>query len=520
LVSTQKTSVSAAAVELKHISKRFGGLYANRDVDFVADARKIHAIVGENGAGKSTLMKILAGVLPCDSGEIWIGGTQIQQHNAKQAIHLGIGMVHQHFMLVESFTAAENIILGLEPTRRGLLDRQAAYRAVEEISQQYGLSVDPQAEILNMSVGERQRVEILKVLWRGAKILILDEPTAVLTPSEVKGLFAMLRRLAKDDKTILLITHKLDEVMTISDQVTVMRQGQRVTTLNTYDTEAKQLAHLMVGREVSLPKARNNNSDNAAPLVDAKPVLELRKVCLHSKDRPLLTDISFQIKAGEILGIAGVQGNGQSELLEIIAGLRYPNEGSIWLHGEDVTRYSVRDRLDRGLGHIPEDRHQRGLVLDFPIEQNLLLGRHREYSQLCSMDLKRVAQDGRELIAQFDIRCDQTDAISRTLSGGNQQKIIVARELTRRPSLLLAGQPTRGVDIGAIESIHQKIIAAKQLGVAILLVSAELSELFALSDKIAVIYNGRIVAIVEPDSTSPEQLGEIMLGAREDHVRA
>jgi len=494
-------------VRLVGIHKRFGPVVANRDVDLTVEAHTVHAVVGENGAGKSTLMKVLAGVHRADGGEIWIGGERVLRHDPNRATQLGLGMVHQHFMLVEPLTVAENLVLGREPLSRGLLDLDAAASAVEELGRTYGLAVDPHRPVAELSVGERQRVEILKVLFRGANILVLDEPTAVLTPAEVEAFFHMLRRFVEQGRTVILITHKLDEVMDISQRVTVIRRGESVAEVETADTTPQQLAHLMVGREVVLPGAEER-VDGAA----GGPVLELRDVTVAGAGRHAVDGVSLAVRPGEVVGIAGVQGNGQSELLECIAGLRPARSGSIRLKGKDVSALTPRQRAESGLAHIPEDRHLRGLVLDFTVEENLVLGRHRAFRTWYGLDQGRIAERGRSLIERFDVRPPLPAAAAANLSGGNQQKVVVAREMTGDPAVLLAGQPTRGVDVGAIEQIHGRIREARDAGMGVLLVSADLAELLALSDRVAVMFEGQVVAQMDVADATVSRLGEWMMG--------
>ena len=508
---------TAPAVRLVDVTKRFGPIVANHRVNLTVAPRTVHAIVGENGAGKSTLMKTLAGVHRADEGEIWLWGERIARHDPNVAIRHGLGMVHQHFMLVEPLTVAENLVLGSEPTRRGLLDVGAATRAVEELGESYGLPVDPARRVEDLSVGERQRVEILKVLYRGVRILVLDEPTAVLTPGEVGGLFRMLRAFVEDDKTVILITHKLDEVMDISQRVTVMRRGEGVGEVATADTSPRELAHWMVGREVVLPGAdARRAADGGEEVASEVPVLALDGVTVAGQGRPAVDDVSLDVRPGEIVGIAGVQGNGQSELLECIAGLAPAAAGQVRLGDRDITRLTPRRRTEAGLAHIPEDRHRRGMVLEFSLAENLILGRHRRFGTPLALDRAAIGQRAERLIGEYDVRPPLPAAAAGTLSGGNQQKVVVAREITDGPRLLLAGQPTRGVDIGAVEAIHDQLRGARDRGLGVLLVSADLNELLALSDRIAVMRRGRLVADLPAADATTERLGELMLGAGED----
>ena len=524
-------TAESPAVALAGVTKRFGALVANRDVHLSVRAQTVHAIVGENGAGKSTLMKVLAGVLPADAGTVLIDGAHVNgpgaKWDARAAIRHGIGMVHQHFMLVEPLTVAENLVLGEEPRRAGrrgvwsrvsgavwglaggLVDRDAAAAAVRELGQTFGLPLDPAARIADLTVGERQRVEILKVLDRGARVLVLDEPTAVLTPAEVGGLFAMLRRFVAQGRTVILITHKLDEVMAIADRVTVMRRGETVAEVAAADTDARDLAHRMVGRDVDVGRRERGQ----APPDGVAPVLRVRDLVVGAGAVPAVAGVSLDVRPGEILGIAGVQGNGQSELLDAIAGLRSARGGSVWVGDRDITRATPRERFAAGLAHIPEDRQQRGLVLDFSVAENLVLGRHRDFRRWYGLDEGRIDAEAESLVARFDVRPPEAQATAGTLSGGNQQKVVVAREMARAPRVLLAGQPTRGVDVGAIESIHGHVRAARDAGLGVLLVSADLGELLALSDRVAVLVRGRVVAELPAAEATPEILGEKMLGA-------
>ena len=512
--SPSTASQADAAVRLVGITKRFGAVVANHDVDLSVRPRSVHALVGENGAGKSTLMKILAGVLRPDAGEVWIHGERLRRHGAAEAIRLGVGMVYQHFMLIDRLTVWENLVLGQEPTRRGgRLDRAAARRAVEELGETYGLAVPPDALVRDLSVGERQRVEILKVLFRGARVLVLDEPTAVLTPLEVEGLFRMTARFVEQDRTVILITHKLDEVMDASDHVTVIRHGRTVGERATAETDPRELAHLMVGREVRLGRP---DEEREAPNDDGPPALRVEGLVVERDDGVRALDaVSLTVRPGEIVGVAGVQGNGQRELLEAIAGLAPVRAGRILLGERDVTALPPRERAAGGLAHVPEDRQERGLVLDFSVADNLVLGRQRAYGGWGGLDRARVAAHAAERIERFDIRPPTPSSAAGTLSGGNQQKVVVARELDGTPRVLLAGQPTRGVDIGAVESIHAHLRAARDAGLGVLLVSADLGELLALSDRIVVLYGGRLVAELPAADATPAQLGEQMLGAAE-----
>ena len=497
------------AVDMRGISKQFPGVLANNNVDFSVREGEIHALVGENGAGKSTLMNILYGLIHPDSGEILIHGKPAHITGPRDAIALGIGMVHQHFMLIPVFSVGENIMLGREPVAAyDFYDRTRARSAITDLAKKYGLALDPDARMADLPVGLQQRAEIVKVLYRGANILILDEPTGVLTPQETKELFVVLRDLVKAGKTIIFISHKLNEVLDVSDRITVMRRGRVVGHLTTKDTNEEEIATMMVGREVLLR-------------VDKKPakpgavVMRVENVTASS-DRgvPALKGVSFELRQGEILGIAGVEGNGQSELMEVLAGTRKTTGGHILLGDRDITTYDARTERDAGVAFIPEDRRGTGLVLSFSIAENSILGRERaQRFSWRNFILKLVAirEWARRLVKEYDVRTPSIDVAARNLSGGNQQKVIVAREMASKPKVLLAAQPTRGVDIGAIEFIHRQIVKERDEGTAVLLVSAELDEVRSLSDRIAVMYEGRIVSIEGPD-TPEERLGLLMTG--------
>src|SRR6266853_2114607 len=497
------------ALDMRGITKAWPGVVANDHVDLSVRAGEIHALVGENGAGKSTLMNILYGLIHADSGEILINGTAAKISGPRDAIALGIGMVHQHFMLIPVFTVGENIMLGREPVAGpGFYDHSRARKEIEELTRKYGLRLDPDARTGDLPVGLQQRAEIVKVLYRGANILILDEPTGVLTPQETVELFGVLRGLIKDGKTIIFISHKLKEVLDISDRITVMRRGKVVGHLVTKDTNEEEIATAMVGREVLLRVDKK----------PAKPGAVTFRVenLTASSDRgvPALKGISFELRQGEILGIAGVEGNGQSELVEVLAGTRRATGGRVLLADKDVTSFDARTERDAGIAFIPEDRRGTGLVLNYSVADNLILGRQRNprfaWRELV-LRLLAIREWARRLVKEFDIRTPSIETAARNLSGGNQQKIIVAREMASRPKVLLAAQPTRGVDIGAIEFIHRRLVKERDDGAAILLVSAELDEVRSLSDRIAVMYEGRIVSF-EPAETDEARLGLLMTG--------
>jgi ABC-type uncharacterized transport system ATPase subunit len=501
-------------IKLRDIDKSFGPVRANRGASLDVATGEIHALVGENGAGKSTLMRILSGMFKPDAGRIEVDERDVTGWHTADAIASGVGMVHQHFMLVPTLTVTENVTLGAEITRGGQLDRARAQREVQSLVDRTGLVVPPERRVAELTVGEAQRVEILKTLFRGARVLILDEPTAVLSPPEVNELWRVLRRLRDEGGTIVLITHKLDEVMAISDTITVMRQGETVGRLQTAQTSPSEIAKMMVGREVVLAGSGKREAGGVTTV--SASGLEVRDLTVASSRRANAVDgVSFSVAAGEILGIAGVEGNGQTELIEAIAGLRAPSSGSIRMAGADITRATVRERGDLGLSHIPEDRHERGLVLEYSVADNLMLGQQHRFTKHGALDTRLIARHAQGLIKTYDVRPNDPALPARALSGGNQQKIVIAREMggARDFRVLLAAQPTRGVDVGAIEFIHAQLRAARAAGKAVLLVSADLTEVLALSDRIAVMYGGRIVAVVPGATASAEILGPHMTGA-------
>jgi simple sugar transport system ATP-binding protein len=492
-------------LELRNITKRFGAVSANDRVSIVVRGGSIHAIVGENGAGKSTAMRIAYGFYRADEGEILVDGQPRSIRSPHDAIALGIGMVHQHFMLVDAMTVAENIVLGAEPGSATVLDLRGAEKKIRAISDEFHLSIDPAAVIETLSVGQQQRVELLKALYRDARILILDEPTAVLTPQEVEEFFQILRRMREQGKTIIIITHKLEEVLAISDEVTVMRDGRVIGRRNTADTSAAELARLMVGREVLLRVEKT-------PAKPGGVILRVRGLSLGSR----LRDVSLEVRSGEIVGVAGVEGNGQTELIEALAGLvdRKHLSGSIEFDGREILASSARDRKQMGIAHVPEDRHRRGLLLDSSLAENSILGVHYRAPAIrhgVLLDRVGVRERAARMIEGFDVRPANADLPARALSGGNQQKLIIGREFGLPPKLLLVSQPTRGVDIGAIEFIHRKLLALRDDGCAVLLVSAELEEVAALADRILVIYDGRIAGEVDARA-SKEEIGLMMTG--------
>jgi general nucleoside transport system ATP-binding protein len=494
-------------LELKNITKTFGSVTANNDVSIKIEKGTIHAIVGENGAGKSTIMRIAYGFYTADSGEILIDGRPVSIRNPHDAIALGIGMVHQHFMLVDTMTVGENIILGAEGDNPAAIDWKKANDSIRRLSDELKLGVNPKSLIEDLSVGAQQRVELLKALYRNAELLILDEPTAVLTPQEVEDFFNILRRMREQGKTIVIITHKLEEVLAISDDVTVMRDGRVVGNVKTAATSRQELARMIVGRDVLLRVEKT-----AAEPRDT--VLKIENLTVTGKHGEALKDISLEVRAGEIVGIAGIEGNGQTELIEAIAGLIAVRSGVIEFLGKDISRLSVRRRTELGIAHIPEDRHKRGLLLDSDLEENAILGVHYRPPVSSGVFLNSSYIEGRtkEIIENFDVRPPNPELAAKSLSGGNQQKLIIGREFGLAPKLLLVSQPTRGVDIGAIEFIHRKLIGLRDAGSAILLVSAELEEVTALADRLLVIYEGKFVGEVDPKIVSNEDIGCLMTG--------
>jgi len=506
--------MSTPAVELRGITKRFPGVLANDAVDLTVEPGSVHALLGENGAGKTTLMNVLYGLYRPDGGTVVVEGEERSFESPRDAIDAGVGMIHQHFMLVDPMSVAENITLGYEPRRFGglLVDRDRAHREVRELGERYGFDVDPDAAIEDVSVGVQQRVEILKALYRGAEVLILDEPTAVLTPQEVEDLFAVFEELTAQGKTILFITHKLGEAMEAADTITALRDGQNVGTVPADETTREELAELMVGREVLLDVERPETDAGDVVLdVSDLTVTDARSVVA-------VDDVSFSIRAGEIFGIAGVDGNGQSELVEAITGLEPPDSGRIVLADHDVTDRSRRGRIDAGMSYIPSDRQAQGLVMDFDLVANGLLGsQHAEpFASGGRIDWPRTRGHAESVIDEYSVRPGNPDASAESLSGGNQQKFVVGRELSRDPTLLVAAQPTRGVDVGSIEFIHERLLSMRGRGVSILLVSSKLEEVQALSDRLAVIYEGDFVETVDPDHVSEEELGLLMAGERPD----
>lgn len=507
---------SPPAVELRGITKRFPGVVANRDIDITVRRGTVHALCGENGAGKSTLMKILYGMQKPDEGTIAVDGTQVTFATPADAIARGIGMVHQHFMLADNLTVLENVVLGAEKLH-GIGGR--ARTKIREISEAYGLGVRPDVLVEELGVADRQRVEILKVLYRGARTLILDEPTAVLVPQEVDALFDNLRELKSEGLTVIFISHKLGEVLSVADEITVIRRGTTVGTADPRNTSTKQLAELMVGSELPSPETEEST-------VTDTPMLHLAGVRLTQTDldgveRVILDDVTFTIRRGEVLGIAGVEGNGQSELVEAIMGMRTADRGTVALDGADVTRTPTRKRREAGVGYIPEDRHRHGLLLEAPLWENRVLGHvtERPNSKRGLLDLKAARADTERIVRDYDVRTPGIEVTAASLSGGNQQKLIVGREMSHAPKLLIAAHPTRGVDVGAQAQIWDQIRRARREGLAVLLISADLDELIGLSDTLRVMYRGRLVADADPATITPEELGSAMTGAASGHLQ-
>lgn len=497
-------------VELKQITKRFSGIVANDSISLKLHKGEILALLGENGAGKSTLMNILFGLYQPDEGSIEIKGKAVNIDNPNMAIDLGIGMVHQHFKLVQPFTVTENIILGMEPKKLGFhVDYKTATAKIKQLSDQYGLKVDPNSKISDISVGMQQRVEILKTLYRGADILIFDEPTAVLTPQEITELMSIMRRLVAEGKSIILITHKLKEIMHISDAVTIIRRGKVVDTLKTSETDPNTLAEKMVGRNVSFKIDKK-------PATPGEAILQVRDLKLKNKEGvPVLNGLSLEVRAGEILGVAGVDGNGQSELIQALTGLRKVDSGSVTMKDLQLTNRSPRYVTEQGVSHIPEDRHKHGLVLDFTMSENMILETYYKepFNKGGFLNQQEIDKQANKLIQQFDVRTPSIETKARSLSGGNQQKAIIAREIDKNPELLIAAQPTRGLDVGAIEFVQQQLISQRDQGKAVLLISFELDEIMNVADRIVVIYEGRIVGEVLPEETNDQELGLMMSGS-------
>ncbi|HGS3687806.1 TPA: ABC transporter ATP-binding protein [Streptococcus pneumoniae] len=495
-------------IEMRDITKVFGGFVANDKINLHLRKGEIHALLGENGAGKSTLMNMLAGLLEPTSGEIAVNGQVVNLDSPSKAASLGIGMVHQHFMLVEAFTVAENIILGSELTKNGVLDIAGASKEIKALSECYGLAVDPSAKVADISVGAQQRVEILKTLYRGADILIFDEPTAVLTPSEIDELMAIMKNLVKEGKSIILITHKLDEIRAVSDRVTVIRRGKSIETVEIAGATNADLAEMMVGRSVSFKTEKQASKPKEV-------VLSIKDLVVNeNRGVPAVKNLSLDVRAGEIVGIAGIDGNGQSELIQVITGLRKVESGSIELKGDSIVGLHPRQITELSVGHVPEDRHRDGLILEMMISENIALQTYYKepHSKNGILNYSNITSYAKKLMEEFDVRAASELVPAAALSGGNQQKAIIAREIDRDPDLLIVSQPTRGLDVGAIEYIHKRLIEERDNGKAVLVVSFELDEILNVSDRIAVIHDGKIQGIVSPETTNKQGLGVLMAG--------
>ncbi|HGK3635824.1 TPA: ABC transporter ATP-binding protein [Streptococcus pneumoniae] len=495
-------------IEMRDITKVFGGFVANDKINLHLRKGEIHALLGENGAGKSTLMNMLAGLLEPTSGEIAVNGQVVNLDSPSKAASLGIGMVHQHFMLVEAFTVAENIILGSELTKNGVLDIAGASKEIKALSERYGLAVDPSAKVADISVGAQQRVEILKTLYRGADILIFDEPTAVLTPSEIDELMAIMKNLVKEGKSIILITHKLDEIRAVSDRVTVIRRGKSIETVEIAGATNADLAEMMVGRSVSFKTEKQASKPKEV-------VLSIKDLVVNeNRGVPAVKNLSLDVRAGEIVGIAGIDGNGQSELIQAITGLRKVESGSIELKGDSIVGLHPRQITELSVGHVPEARHRDGLILEMMISENIALQTYYKepHSKNGILNYSNITSYAKKLMEEFDVRAASELVPAAALSGGNQQKAIIAREIDRDPDLLIVSQPTRGLDVGAIEYIHKRLIEERDNGKAVLVVSFELDEILNVSDRIAVIHDGKIQGIVSPETTNKQELGVLMAG--------
>ena len=502
-------------IEMRNITKSFGTFKANDQINLQVKKGEIHALLGENGAGKSTLMNVLSGLLEPTSGEILMSGEVINITSPTKANQLGIGMVHQHFMLVDAFTVTENIVLGNEPSQFGMLNRKEARAEILRVSEQYGLQVDPDAYVRDISVGMQQRVEILKTLYRGAEVLIFDEPTAVLTPQEIDELINIMHGLVKEGKSIILITHKLDEIKAVADRCTVIRRGKGIGTVDVADVSSQQLADMMVGREVSFKTDKKAaNPQEIVLSVENLVVKENRGI-------EAVKNLSLEVRAGEILGIAGIDGNGQSELIQALTGLRKVESGHIYLGGDEITNLRPRKITEAGVGHVPEDRHKYGLILEMTLAENIALQTyyHEPMSQMGVLNYGEINDHARDLIKEFDVRTVSEVVPAKALSGGNQQKAIIAREISRDPELLIVANPTRGLDVGAIEFIHKRIIEQRDNFKAVLLVSFELEEILNVSDRIAVLHDGEIVGIVNANETSEQELGLLMAGSSLEKAR-
>lgn len=500
---------TANVIEMHGITKQFGSFKANDNINLTIRKGEVHALLGENGAGKSTLMNILSGLLEPTSGEILVNGNKVNITSPSAASRLGIGMVHQHFMLVDKFTITENIILGTEKTKLGFLERRAAQKEIKELSERYGLFVDPSAKVGSVSVGMQQRAEILKTLYRGNDILILDEPTAVLTPQEITELMNILKSLTDEGKSIIIITHKIEEIKQVADRCTVIRRGKSIDTVDVKQTSQQELADLMVGRSVSFKVDKK-------PADPKEPVLTIKNLVVKEhRGLEAVKDLSLEIRAGEILGIAGIDGNGQSELIHAITGLTKVESGTITLEGKEIQNLPPREITETGLGHIPEDRHKHGLILPMTLYENMALQTYykQPFSKNGFLNKDAMKESARHLIEEYDVRTQDENNTAESLSGGNQQKAIIAREISRGPNFLIAAQPTRGLDVGAIEYIHKRLVEQRDNGKAVLLMSFELDEVMNVSDRIAVMYEGKVVGIVDPTKVTEQELGLLMAGS-------
>lgn len=495
-------------IEMRNITKKFGNFVANDHINLDVKAGEIHALLGENGAGKSTLMNMLSGLLEPTEGEIFLNGKAVKLDSPSKSASLGIGMVHQHFMLVDAFTVAENIILGTEVTKGAFLDLKKAGQEIKELSEKYGLAVDPETKVADISVGAQQRVEILKTLYRGADILIFDEPTAVLTPAEIAELLDIMRNLVKEGKSIILINHKLDEIRAVADRVTVIRRGKSIQTVPVAGTTSAELAEMMVGRAVSFKTDKIVSQPKDVVLSIKDLVVD------ENRGVPAVKGLSLDVRGGEIVGIAGIDGNGQTELIQAITGLRKAKSGSITVKGAEVTHASPRQITEMSVGHIPEDRHRDGMILEMTLAENMALQTYYKepFSHHGVLDYDYINKNAKRLMGEFDVRAASEQVSAGSLSGGNQQKAVIAREVDRDPDLLIVSQPTRGLDVGAIEYIRKRLVGERDKGKAVLVVSFELDEILDLSDRIAVIHDGKIQGILDPAKTDKQELGVLMAG--------
>lgn len=502
-------------IEMKGITKEFGTFKANDNINLQVKKGEIHALLGENGAGKSTLMNILSGILSPTSGSIHVKGKEVAITSPDKAAEYGIGMVHQHFMLVDKFTVTENIMLGKEEHTMGYIDNKSAEKRIQELSDQYGLKVDPKAIIRDVSVGMQQRAEIIKTLYQGSDILIFDEPTAVLTPQEIDELMAIMQKMTDEGKSIILITHKLDEIKQVADRCTVIRRGQSIDTVNVKETSQQELADMMVGRSVNFKVDKKVKEPGEVVLAINDLVVK------DTRGLDAVKGLSLEVHAGEVLGIAGIDGNGQTELIQAISGLRAVESGNIKLNHTDVTHAKPRQITEHGLGHIPEDRQRHGLILDMEIQENMMLQSYYQapFSRKMLLQHDTIKEHSERLVEEFDVRTQTVHSTAGSLSGGNQQKVIIAREIDRNPELLIAAQPTRGLDVGAIEYIHKRLIEQRDQGKGVLLMSFELDEVMNVSDRIAVMYDGKVIAVVDAEQTNESELGLLMAGVPLEKAR-